>query len=97
MFAGRRTLPTECWRNNFEKLDSLLSAQSGTSSTSGGLPIRQNRQLPKHGMVRGPSPFIVNFFLYFILSLIKLLRRAIVFCIENDKECSPVENAGRET
>ena len=97
MFAGRRTLPTECWRNNFEKLDSLLSAQSGTSSSSGGLPIRQNRQLPKARHGAGAQPVHCEFFLYFILSLIKLLRRAIVFCIENDKECSPVENAGRET
>ena len=27
----------------------------------------------------------------------QLLRRAIVFCIEKDQECSPVENAGQET
>ena len=61
--------------------------------SSGGLPIRQNRQLPKARHGAGARPVHCEFFLY----LIKLLRRAIVFCIEKDQECSPVENAGRET
>ena len=39
----------------------------------------------------------LHFVYVFVFDGEQLLRRAIVFSIEKDKECSPVENAGRET
>jgi len=46
-------------------IDQLVGRQT-SGRLSGGLPIRQNRQLPKARLVRGPGPFIVNFCLYLI-------------------------------